>query len=352
MSRKEDQIKMIEDLFEAGSITAQEKVEMLAVLEQEQDKKNGNSTVPSGTNEGNNRKRIPLLVFTILGAILLVIGFKMGWFSPRSNKEELADYVHEKCACDSITNNEIIQRYNQLINDVSEGKFQFRSLAEEERLKLENKINSERISAESMKCKKQLQVLEKKFQQDYPITSKKGREFWNELEQKMVAKEDFDAETKIDQLRDEFEKAKASIPFETAVELLQKKEQLKSHLNSFFGVYGTSYFDAYNWFASEIDQYILLKNVNPEYINKYFNNQEGDYQNQTFQWHPETLTISTTNGKDFTCVCMVDLSVWRPSKSQYQHSLVTYEMVINENNLISSIIEKKEENTRYDSSQH
>ena len=252
----------------------------------------------------------------------------------------------------SITNNEIIQRYNQLINDVSEGKFQFRSLAEEERLKLENKINSERISAESMKCKKQLQVLEKKFQQDYPITSKKGREFWNELEQKMVAKEDFDAETKIDQLRDEFEKAKASIPFETAVELLQKKEQLKSHLNSFFGVYGTSYFDAYNWFASEIDQYILLKNVNPEYINKYFNNQEGDYQNQTFQWHPETLTISTTNGKDFTCVCMVDLSVWRPSKSQYQHSLVTYEMVINENNLISSIIEKKEENTRYDSSQH
>jgi hypothetical protein len=352
MSKKAEQIKMINDLFEAGSISESEKSEMLAVLEKEQGEKNGNSTVPSGTNEGNNRKRIPLLVFTILGAILLVIGFKMGWFSPRSNKDEVADYVHEKCACDSLTNNAIIQRYNELINDINEGEFQFRRTAEEERLKLESKINSERISAESMKCKKQLQVLEKKFQQDYPMTSKKGREFWNELEQKMVAKEDFDAETKIDQLRDEFEKAKASIPFETAVELLQKKEQLKSHLNSFFGVYGTSYFDAYNWFASEIDQYILSKNVNPEYINKLFNNMEGDRQNNTFQWHPETLTISTTNGKDFTCISMVDYSAWRPSKYQYQHSLVTYEMVINENNLISSIIEKKVENTRYDSYEH
>ena len=45
---------------------------------------------------------------------------------------------------------------------------------------------------------------------------------------------------------------------------------------------------------------------------------------------------------------MVDYTAWRPSKTQYQHSLVTYEIVLNENNLISSIIEKKVENTRYD----
>lgn len=348
MSKKEEQIKMINDLFEAGSITAQEKVEMLAVLEQEEGKTNGNSTVSGGTNESHTRKRIPLWVYIILGVILLGIGFKMGWFSPKSNKNEAANYVQQKCACDNITNSAIIQNYNELINDINEGKFQFRSSAEEARLTLETKINSGSISAESMKCISQLNVLESRLLEEFPITEDKGKAFWHEVNSELAAKQDYTAKVEINRLREQFEKLKSSIPYESASELFQKKEQLKSHLNSFFSDYGSSYFDAYKWFAGEIKQYILAKNVNPDYINKELNNPKGDFQNQTFQWHPETLTISLNNSKEFICICMVDLSAWHPSMSQYQHSLVTYEIVLNENNLISSIIQKKVENTRYE----
>ena len=72
-------------------------------------------------------------------------------------------------------------------------------------------------------------------------------------------------------------------------------------------------------------QYILAKNVNPEYINKLFNNPEGDRQNNTFQWHPETLTISLNTAKNLSAYAWLIIRhgalqcrsiniVWSPTK--------------------------------------
>ena len=344
MSRKEDQIKMIEELYASGSISEAEYQEMLGVVEQEYGKDKSENTA---VNKKSWPRLIRILGFTIL--VLLLIGWGYQSFIQHDDSvKDLNEVVSKRCSCEKLLNDAELAELNGLKSRISNNEFQFQDEVDEEVTKIHDKRDGAKFTPETRKCHGELEALNHELTVKYPIGTKQGDLFWVKEEKEYAAQSDYAAQEELDVLKESINTAKQSIFFTSKQNFAEAKARTSSFLQAFFSNYGRDGFDAYTWFSDEIEQYILEKNKTPDYINQLFTDPNSDRTNYEFHWVPETLTYVRNDGAMTVWLCKVEFRCYRPTMLKYQNSLITYEVKIDENQKIKSLREFKVENTTFD----
>ena len=108
------------------------------------------------------------------------------------------------------------------------------------------------------------------------------------------------------------------------------------------------YFQAHNWYADEVDQWINKKDLTPDKINEKWNDvADSDHTNQRFRIRFNTLAFDRAENGNEYYTFDVDFSCYRPSRFQQQTCNILIEMGVNEDKKLVSYIEKKITNLRF-----
>ena len=353
MDKREEQINMIQDLYNLGSITEQEYHEMLSVVEKEY----GNKTPTEKPIEINNsKKKSSFFNLKVLGGIVLILliiawGWKKLHKEVDTSDEEMQAYVQKICDCDQVTYNAEKAELEVLKQKIINKEIQFQDDVDDQILRISEKKSMNSFSTETRKCNASNQAIQNELLLKYPIDSPKGKEFWATKDILYANKKDYSFDQYRDNIKEEIEQAKLTIIFKSTRDRLVVTEKTTNQLTNFFQVYGRQYyFDANSWFTSEIDQYSNSKNITPDDVNssfiKYFN------ENETYEytWIPESLTFQDKEEELMIWTCKVNFKAVRPSEQKTQTSLVTFELKLDNYSLkIKSFREIKVENTQYES---
>lgn len=342
MSKKEDQIKMIEELYNSGSISDAEYKEMLGVVEKEHEKEPPIHTPPK------HKKRVNSLVVLggVIPLLLIAVWAYRNFFESKNNSSESLNLVNKRCECEALMNNAEKVELNELKNRISNNEFQFQDEVDAVVQKINDKRIESTFSQNTRKCQGELDALNHELTVKYPIGTKEGDLFWAKANKEYAAQSDYAAQEEMDVLKESINAAKQSIFFTSKQNFAEVKARTSSFLQAFFSSYGQYSFDAYTWFSDEIEQYILSKNKTPDYVNQIFNDQ-SERMNNKFQWVSESLTYARNDGAKTVWLCKVEYSCYRPKMLKYQNSLVTYEVKIDENQKIKALSEFKVENTTF-----
>ena len=125
------------------------------------------------------------------------------------------------------------------------------------------------------------------------------------------------------------------------------------NMKSFIDAYYTALanrgdFQAYRWFAAEVDQWIKMKDITPRDINEIWNNEsKDDFVNQRFNVWSHTIAFDRAEGDINYYTFDVDFSCYRPSKRKRQTCNILIEMGVNADQKLVSYIEKKVTNLKY-----
>lgn len=352
MDKREEQINMIQDLYNLGSITEQEYHEMLGVVEKEYE----NKTPAENPIEINKSKKKNFFNLKVLGGVFIILlalgwGYKTFLKSVDTSDDEAQSYVQKICNCDQVTNDAEKSELEALNQKIINKKIKFQDEVDIQILRISEKRNMNSFSTETRKCNASNQAIQNELLLKYPIDSPKGKEFWANKDILYANKKDYSFDQYRDNIKEEIEQSKLNITFKSTTDRLVVTEKTKNQLDNFFRVYGRQgYFDANSWFTSEIDQYINSKNKTPDYVNELFIKYFNESESYEFTWIPESLTFQDKQEELMIWTCKVNFKAVRPSQQRSQTSLITYELkLVNYSLKIKSIREIKVENTVFES---
>ena len=106
-------------------------------------------------------------------------------------------------------------------------------------------------------------------------------------------------------------------------------------------------FNAENYYAKNVEQFISIKNTNPNNINSLIN--EDDYQDGVSTIDESSIKLIDSDSNNYySCWSFnVNYQCFRPSKGKYQKCNITIYLGFDENNLIVSYKEKKIRNLKF-----
>jgi len=106
-------------------------------------------------------------------------------------------------------------------------------------------------------------------------------------------------------------------------------------------------FNAENYYAKNVEQFISIKNTNPNNINSLIN--DNDYQDGVSTIDESSIKLIDSDSNNYySCWSLnVDYQCFRPSKGKYQKCNITIYLGFDENNLIVSYKEKKIRNLKF-----
>ena len=350
MSKKDEQVDMIQDLYNAGSITELEYREMLMVVEKEYENR---TPLEKPVEINKSKKKSSFFNLKVLGGIVLILliiawGWKKLHKEVDTSDEEMQAYVQKICDCDQVTYNAEKAELEVLKQKIINKEIQFQDDVDDQILRISEKKSMNSFSTETRKCNASNQAIQNELLLKYPIDSPKGKEFWATKDILYANKKDYSFDQYRDNIKEEIEQSKLNITFKSTTDRLVVTEKTKNQLDNFFQVYGRQgYFDANSWFTSEIDQYINSKNKTPDYVNELFLKYFNENESYEFTWIPESLTFQDKQEELMIWTCKVNFKAVRPSQQRSQTSLVTYELKLDTFLKIKSLREIKVENTQY-----
>lgn len=348
MSKKDEQVDMIQDLYNAGSITELEYREMLMVVEKEYE----NKTPAENPIEINKSKKKNFFNLKVLGGVFIIL-LALGWGLKTylkeidSSDDEAQSYVQKKCKCEKVTNYAEKSELKGLNQKIINKEFKFQDDVDIQITRISIKKNMNSFSTETRKCNASNDAIKSELLLKYPFETAVGKNFWVNVERFYADKKDYSFDQYRDNIKDQIEESKLNIAFKSITHQNEETEKTRNQLYYFFQAYGRVDFDANSWFTSQIDQHLNSKNITPDDVNssfiKYFNENESF----EFTWIPESLTFQDKQEELMIWTCKVNFKAVRPSQQRSQTSLVTYELKLDTFLKIKSLREIKVENTQY-----
>ena len=112
-------------------------------------------------------------------------------------------------------------------------------------------------------------------------------------------------------------------------------------ITNYYNDLNNNNFEAERYYSDNVDQFISIKNTNPTNINKLKNN--DDYQDSVAIVDESTISLSKTNPNNYySCWSfIIEYKCFRPSKGKYQKCNITILLGFDQNNRITSYLEKK-----------
>ena len=134
---------------------------------------------------------------------------------------------------------------------------------------------------------------------------------------------------------------------EKKIYFLQNNDLLSDKISSFYNDVSADNFDAYNYFADNIYQYINLTNVSPEQINTLRSNKK-DYTNENATFDNSTFRFSHDIDNVFYYEYSINYSCFRTRRNSTQNCDVDIEVGFDENFKIVSYRELQVRNLTFD----
>lgn len=116
-------------------------------------------------------------------------------------------------------------------------------------------------------------------------------------------------------------------------------EFVEEFLINYFAKIESPNFNAYEFYALEIDQYFTIKNTNPSFVNQEVRSADNDYQHKKTILVPHSVDFSHHDRDIDYYTFNVDFSCYRPSKNALQECEVFAQVGLNNDNKIVSYIE-------------
>ena len=134
----------------------------------------------------------------------------------------------------------------------------------------------------------------------------------------------------------------------------QKKEESEiipadgfSSLDNYYRGVSSENFDAHNYFSPLVAQYITLKNVSPDQINKSFEHDMKEYKNQEFEYDTSEFILDYTDDGIRYYSFLLKCKCFRNSKQLNQESEIRTEVGFDKEGKIYSLKYPKVEYSRY-----
>jgi|GEM_PF-5403356 len=346
-----EQLQLLQELLESGSINQQEYDDMKKkILEESLFGKSANTVESSKTISEQIEPRKPFFskkIAIIVGAVLLVGILVYLVMGSSKTEQEATELAKASSACEQVNNTAYIQELENILTSLSTSGLIYKSEIELKLNELKQKHEDKRTSVEAIACHERYIPQENQANLTYEKGTDAGKDFWFYHESYMNKETILmDQKSKIASLLLEIEKAKLNLPFSTISDYEVAKDRVVSRMSDFYNQYSYQTISAYDWFTSSVDVYITKKNVSPSTIDKLIYNTESDHQNANFNLHAGSVTYVGQEESVQIWEMKVDYYCYRPSKSSYQNSVVTYEVKFLDGK-IKSYREAKVEKTTY-----
>jgi serine/threonine protein kinase len=123
--------------------------------------------------------------------------------------------------------------------------------------------------------------------------------------------------------------------------------QVKNKVERYYSAVGSSVYDAWNFYAADIQQFINWKNTNPDKLNENHQNNTEYVASEASIINDEIEFDRKENGIDYWTY-WVDFSCYRTSKEMYQYCKIRVELGIDENFKFVSYKEMKVTDLHYE----
>lgn len=346
-----EQLQLLQELLDSGSINQQEYDEMKKKILEESlfgtKSETTEPTIPKAQPLEPGKSWISKKMAIIGGAILLVgivLFFVLG--ASKTEKEAI-ELAKASSICEQTNNTGYIQELENILTSLSTTGLIYKSEIELKLTELKQKYDEKRSSAEAISCHERYMAQENQANLSYEKGTDSGKDFWFHYESYMNKETVLmDQKSKISSLLLEIEKAKLNLPFSTPSDYEAAKDRVTSRMTEFYNQYSYQTISAYDWFASSVDVYIKKKNVSPSTIDKLIYDTQSDHQNANFNLHSGSVTYIGQEESVQIWEMKVDYYCYRVSKDAYQNSVVTYEVKFLDGK-IKSYREVKAEKTTY-----
>ena len=114
----------------------------------------------------------------------------------------------------------------------------------------------------------------------------------------------------------------------TTKKLFTNKGKMEFLINYFAKIESPN-FNAYEYYALEIDQYFTIKNTNPSFVNQEVRSADNDYQHKKTILVPHSVDFSHHDRDIDYYTFNVDFSCYRPSKIALQECEVFAQVGLN-----------------------
>jgi hypothetical protein len=118
-----------------------------------------------------------------------------------------------------------------------------------------------------------------------------------------------------------------------------EKHTLKKIIHAYFQDMNTEKFQAENYFAPQIERYILVKNYTPRKLDSLLSKNYTEFLARSSKMDESSFCFSRDVNGNNTVQFWIKFNCFRKSKSKYQNCLVHEEFVFNANNKIISVRE-------------
>lgn len=340
-----NELKELKHLLEAGAISKTEFDKMKDELLRES---MANDGVKSARKKSGFAKFIKNNKLKLAGLVVLIIGMYFTFILMKADPEVEAKKLAEMhCDCQIKNNEESITRLMTVGANFDQNKYRFAEDADKEISKIESQFANFTLSPDVSACYKKFDIMRKEAEEKWKKDTDEGKKFWR-LFHTHVAENSkiIEQSEQINALKTNMEEKKGAMSFSNSNEFRSHKQSIISLINSLYSNMNYSSFDAYNYFAYNVENYLASKNVTPTDINLQVK-KSGDYSSKETKLIEETLELKSTT-KDYELwVFSTEFRAFRNSMEKYQICNVWFEIKVNSSNKIVSYKEIKTENKRY-----
>jgi hypothetical protein len=339
-----EQLKSLKELLESGAISKVEYDNMKAELLRDSMANDGvkSAQKPSGFSAfmGRHKWKFILLIAAIIGGF-----FAMRYFAtdPKDQGKKLAESY---CDCQKKKNEAYIARMTEFIETFETQEFQFAKDVEPLVTKMDNEYDKSTLTPDVSNCFKAYELKNKSAKQEWKNGSSDGKLFWSSFETTIINNTELvTQEEEITLLKERIQSKMAAMIFDNPQQYEMRKYQVSSILNGYFGNLESTYFDAYQYFAYTVEQYLKSKNITPTEIN-IIQKKESDYTSKETKLIDETLELTGVQDDRQTWKFSTEFKAYRTSMEKYQVCNIWYEIILNKSGKIVSYKEIRTENKR------
>ena len=339
-----DQLKTLKELLESGAISKSEYDTMKAEFLRESMAKDG---VKSAQKPSAFSTFISKHKWKFVATVILIISglFFINFLSP-DPLEEGKKLAVSYCDCQKKKNEAYIERMSEFIQSFESEGYKFAKDVNNDVTKMNNEYNLSTLTPDISSCFKSFELKNTAAVQKWKSNTTDGKVFWEAYQAAIISNTELvTQEEEISLLRDRIQSKTASMIFENPEEYENRKSEISAFLRNYYENLESSYFDAYNYFAYSVEQFLTSKNITPTEINM-IQKKESDYVDKETKLIDETIELVGVENDRQSWKFSTEFKAYRSSMEKFQVCNIWYEIVLNSSGKIVVLKELLTENKR------
>jgi serine/threonine protein kinase len=291
------------------------------------------------------KKKTWLVVLTLI--VIGAVSISMWLLSGSDPAEEGERLAAAYCECQKQNNEEYLTRLDDFVQNFDSKGFKFSSDAEKELNQFTNEYTANTLNTSIITCYQMAREEKERKIQEYGVNTSEGIAFSKAYDAFILKNVDLQSQEKrIEGLQKSASEKITSMVYSNPEQLRERTKTILTKLNNYYEAFSGGYFNAFDYFASFVEQYLTKKNMSPTEINDIYSI-DSDWQEPIFRIYTDKLNLVQIENGIETWEYLAEFQCYRPSKDKYQISEVLYQVKFEQSGKMTSYKELNVKNTKF-----